>query len=68
MQYMNSYYGTSYGGMYNMGYYGYNPYFYGNIYDTTEDDDAVTVVSTNTEILPYAPMLFQIYIEPKDKE
>lgn len=68
MQYMNSYYGTSYGGMYNMGYYGYNPYFYGNIYDTTEDDNAVTVVSTNTEILPYAPMLFQIYIEPKSEE
>lgn len=68
MNYMNSYYGYSYGGMYNNGYYGYNPYYYGYGYPSyggdVEDEETTTVVSTSTEILPYAPMLFQIYVEP----
>ncbi|MDE6862603.1 MAG: hypothetical protein K2J31_07720, partial [Alistipes sp.] len=69
MNYMNSYYGYSYGGIYNNGYYGYNPYYYGYgypYYGTTDDEETTTVVSTLTEVLPYSPMLFQIYIEPAE--
>lgn len=70
MNYMNSYYGYSYGSMYNTGYYGYNPYYYGYgygypSYDDTADDET-TIISTSTEVLPYSPMLFQIYIEPAE--
>ncbi len=67
MNYMNSYYGYSYGGMYNTGYYGFDPYYYGYGYpgNTAGDEETTTVVSTSSEILPYAPMLFQIYVEPE---
>ena len=64
MNYMNSYYGYGYGGMYNNGYYGYNPYYYGAGYmpsDTESETESVTTV--NTEIPAYCPLLFQIYID-----
>lgn len=64
MNYMNSYYGYGYGNMYNMGYYGYNPYYYGYNYDySSSEDTTVTVTTTSTEIPSYSPLLFQIYIQ-----
>lgn len=62
MNYMNSYYGYGYGGMYNNGYYGYNPYYYG--YDYTNTDNSTTTVTTiSTEIQSYTPLIFQVFIE-----
>lgn len=57
--YLNSYYGYGYGGMYNNGYYGYNPYYYGMATSTEESE---TVVTTSTEIGAYTPLLFQIFV------
>ena len=65
MNYMNSYYGYNYGGMYNSGYYGYNPYYYG--YDYTYDSDStVTITTTSTEIPSFAPLIFQVFIEKNE--
>lgn len=62
MNYMNSYYGYGYGNMYNNGYYGYNPYYYGYNYNYSQEDTSVTVTSTSTEIQAYTPLIFQVYI------
>lgn len=70
LNYINSYYGSSYGGYYP-GYYGgymggyYNPYYSGYTpsYDTSDTETVITT-STSTEILPFTPLLFQIYVEP----
>ncbi len=69
MNYYNNYYGGYYGGYYGNyynNYYGgyYNPYYYG---DTTTDTTTTTTTTYNTEILPYTPLLFQIFIEEKKK-
>ena len=63
MNYMNSYYGYGYGNMYNNGYYGYNPYYYGYTYDYSSEDTSVTVTTTSTEIQAYTPLLFQVFVE-----
>lgn len=61
MNYMNSYYGYGYGNMYNSGYYGYNPYYYGYTYDT--NNSTTTVTTTSTEIQSYTPLIFQVFVE-----
>ena len=64
MNYMNSYYGYGYGNMYNNGYYGYNPYYYGYNYNyNTGTDTSVTVTTTSTEIQAYTPLIFQVFVE-----
>ena len=67
--------GGMYGGMGGMyggyDYYNnyYNSYYYNNYYnnsyytDTSEDEAAIT---TTSEVLPYTPMLWQVFIEPKN--
>lgn len=74
MNYANSYYGSGYGyGGYYPGYYGgymggyYDPYYsgYASSYDTSESE-TVTTTSISTEILPFTPLLFQIYVEPAE--
>jgi hypothetical protein len=65
MNYMNSYYGYGYGGMYNNGYYGYNPYYYGYNY-TPSEDTSVTVTTTSTEISAFTPLLFEVFVEKKE--
>lgn len=64
MNYMNSYYGYGYNGMYNNGYYGYNPYYYGINPIIPDDSTTTTTTTTITEIPSYTPLLFQLYIEP----
>lgn len=63
--------GGMYGGMYGgYDYYNnyYNSYYYDSYYnnsyytDTSTDDAAIT---TTSEVLPYTPMLWQVYIEPE---
>ena len=64
MNYMNSYYGYGYGNMYNDGYYGYNPYYYGYNYNYgSSEDTSVTVTTTSTEIQAFTPLIFQVFIE-----
>ena len=57
--YYNSYY-NYYSPYYN--YYDYSYYNYNYNYDTTEDTQ--TKITISTEILPYTPLVFTIYIEP----
>ncbi len=57
--YYNNYYNNYYGGYYG-GYYGYD---YG--YDTSTSTTTTTV---STEIQSYTPLIFEIYIEPKEKD
>ena len=64
MNYMNSYYGYGYGNMYNNGYYGDNPYYYGYNYNYNSGaDTSVTVTTTSTEIQAFTPLIFQIFVE-----
>lgn len=72
MNYANSYYGSGYGGYYP-GYYGgymggyYNPYYGDYVPDNgSSDSETVVTTSTSTEILPFTPLLFQIYVEPAE--
>ena len=60
--YNNYYYGNYYDYYYN-GLY--NNYYYQSNYDYTSDTETVTTYST--EIPAYSPLLFQIYIEPKEQ-
>ena len=78
--YYNNYYNNYYGGMGGMygGYGGYgnyynnyyDSYYYNNMYnnsygmETGEED----TTSITTEVLPYSPMIWQVYVEPRDKE
>lgn len=67
MQYANSYYGGSgyYGGYYGDYYGGYNSGYYGNYgYGASTTDTGTSVTTINTEIPSFAPLIFQIYIEP----
>ena len=63
MNYMNSYYGYGYGSMYNNGYYGYDPYYYGYDYSANTDSTTTTVTTTSTEIQSYTPLIFQVFVE-----
>lgn len=69
--YYNSYYGNNgyYGGYYG-DYYGgyYGGYYngYGSGYDDSYDQEETTTVST--EIPPYTPMIFQLFVEPEDED
>ncbi len=76
--YYNNYYNGYYGGMGGMmggyggygGYYNnyYDSYYYNNMYnnsygmETEEDSTSIT-----TEVLPYSPLIWQVYVEPRDK-
>jgi hypothetical protein len=60
--YYNSYY-NYYNPYYN--YYDYN--YYGYNYDYGAGDnmgEAVTKITISTEILPYTPLVFTLYVEP----
>lgn len=65
--YYNSYYGNSYYGSYYDNYYYnyYNSYYYNYGYNTSTTTETTT--SVLTEIPPYTPLIFQIYIEPADE-
>lgn len=69
--YMNSYYG---GGGYYDSYYNsyYNSYLYGmyyNNYNTnTTTSNSSTTTTIETEIPPFTPLLFQVYVEPQVEE
>ncbi|MBR2866995.1 MAG: hypothetical protein IKC12_04675 [Alistipes sp.] len=68
MNYMNSYYGYGYGSMYNNGYYGYNPYYYGYDYSANTNSSTTTVITTSTEIQSYTPLIFQVFVEKNKKK
>lgn len=57
--YYNSYY-NYYSPYYN--YYDYNYYNYD--YSTSVEDDITTKTTISTEILPYTPLVFTIFVEP----
>lgn len=75
LNYANSYYGGygygSYGyGGYYPGYYGsYLGGYYDPLYGSGYDNITETTVTTSvaTEILPFTPLLFQIYVEPAEE-
>ena len=69
--------GGMYGGMGGMygGYDYYNNYYYdsmyynsyyNNSYYTNETEDDGEAITTTTEVLPYTPLLWQVYIEVTD--
>lgn len=77
MIYYNSLYGNSgyynpynnYFGGYGNGYY--DPYFnygygYGFGFGSDQGSSVETTTSINTEVLPYTPLLYEIYVEPKE--
>ena len=53
-----------YGGYYNN--YMYSPY-YGN-YNLGTDDETETTTTITSEILPYTPLLWQVFIEEKSDD
>ena len=60
--YMNSYYG-------NLNYYNYYDNYYGaygNYGNTANTSGVSTTTAVTTEIQSYTPLLFQLYIEPKE--
>ena len=58
--YMNSYYGSSY---YDYYYYNmYNSYYNNMYYNDTTSESKTTIY---TEIQPYTPLIFQMYVEEK---
>ncbi len=61
--YYNSYYNSYYNPYYN--YYDYNYYGYNYDYSTTEEE-TTTKITISTEILPYTPLIFTIYVESLD--
>lgn len=72
--YYNNYYGGMYGNSYYdsyyNGYYGglYNNYYYNNYYyDDYSSSSGSTTTTYSTEIPAYSPLLFEIYIEPKEE-
>ncbi len=69
MNYMNyyNYYNTYYGNGYYNNYY-MNYYNYANMYAPSysgSSSSSTTTTSVSTEILPYTPLIFQIFIEKK---
>ncbi len=76
--YYNNYYNNYYGGMGGMyggmgGYYNnyYDSYYYnsmyGDSYGTSEEEDESAATIT-TEVQPFTPLIWQVYIEPRDKQ
>lgn len=76
--YMNSMYGSGYGGYgsYYNNYYSnyYNPYYY-NYYNSSsssssntsvEDEEEEAKVTITTEILPFTPLIFEIWVCAED--
>ena len=77
--YYNSYYGNSYYNNYYNNYYGYGGYGYGDYYNNYYDsyyynnyynnsyytDSSTTTTTITSEIQPYQPLLFQIFIEKR---
>ena len=63
LNYVNSYYNDYYGGYYG----GYYDNYYGSGYDTSDTGSEVTT-KVYTEIPPYAPLIFQFYVEPAEKD
>ena len=69
--YYNSYYGGmgmgGYGGMYGSYYpnyydsYYYDSYYNDSYYQSSEDTSTIT-----SEVLPYTPIIWQVYVEPRD--
>ena len=68
--YYNSYYGNSYYGGYYGNYYGgyYGGYYNNYYYDSGIDTDEEETQQISTEIPPYTPLIFQIYVEPAEEE
>lgn len=80
--YFNSYYGNGYypdyyGGYYGYGYggYGYDYYsnymygpYYGNYNYGYNTGDTTVTTTTVTEVQPYAPLLWQIFIEKAEEK
>ena len=73
LNYANSYYGSGgyYGGYYNNYYGGYGGYYggyYGDMYGSDYDSSSTgtTVTTISTEIPSFTPLIFQLYIEPKE--
>lgn len=71
--YYNSYYGNSYYNNYYSNYYYdyyynnyYNSYYYNNYYGTSSTED--TEILIITEILPYTPLLWQVFVEERDDD
>jgi hypothetical protein len=80
--YYNSYYGNNYYNNYYDNYYGYGGYggyggYYNNYYDSFYynnyfndsyfTDSSTTTTTITSEIQPYSPLLFQVYLEPRKK-
>lgn len=69
LNYANSYYGSSYGSYYSPYYSGYMSGLYGSYYDDygysydTSYESTSTIV---TEIQPFTPLIFQVYVEPDE--
>lgn len=61
--YYNNYYG--YSSYYGNSYYD-SSYYYNNSY--YNDDTSTTTTTVTTEILPYTPLIFEIYIEATDDD
>ena len=70
--YYNNYYGGLYGNSYYDSYYNnyygglYNSYYYNNYYYDDYSSSGSTTTTYTTEIPAYSPLLFEIYIEPKE--
>ncbi len=60
--YYNTYYGNGYYNNYYMNYYNYANMYGSSLIDTSSSTTKTTV---STEILPYTPLIFQIFIEEK---
>ena len=56
-----------YGGYYN-NYY--DSYYYNNMYNNSYgmEPEAEDTISITTEVLPYSPLIWQVYVEPRDEE
>ncbi len=78
--YYNSYYGNSYYNNYYSDYYGYggyggygyyNNYLYSSYYNYGYDsstDSTESTITTTTEVLPYTPLLWQVFIEEESDD
>ena len=60
--YYNTYYGNGYYNNYYMNYYNYANMYGSSLIDTSS---SVTKTTVSTEILPYTPLIFQVFIEKK---
>lgn len=66
MNYYNYYnYYNSYYNYYNP-YYNYYDYNYYNYNYNTSDEEDTTTTTISTEILPYTPLVFTIFVEPNE--